>query len=76
MMVLTEGNLQITIADDAQGIKFDDAGHGLSHCMRAVDLIFELADRYLFVEFKDPDHPQTGASDRARFISRLQGGIG
>ncbi len=74
MTVLAEGNLQITVPNGVDARKFDDAGHGLSHCMKAVDFIFELADRYLFVEFKDPDHPQAGEKDRAQFISLLRAG--
>ena len=34
--VLTEGNLQITISDAVSQRKFDDASHGLSHCMKAM----------------------------------------
>lgn len=64
--LLTEGNLQIAISD-AAGIvnwrKFDGPEHGLSHCMQAVDFIIELSDRYQFIEIKDPQHPQSSASD-------------
>lgn len=46
------------------GRKFDDeAAHGLSHCMKAVDFIIELPERLLFVEFKDPENPQTPAKN-------------
>lgn len=46
MTVLIEGNLQITIPGAVQARKFDDgASHGLTHCMKAVDFIVELADR-------------------------------
>lgn len=57
MMVLTEGNLQLTVNGAVSARRFDDAEHGLSHCMKAVDFIIELSDRYLFVEFKDPQNP-------------------
>ena len=33
MTVLREGNLQITINNAIDVRKFDDAEHGLSHCM-------------------------------------------
>lgn len=63
--LLTEGNLQITISD-ATGIincrKFDGPEHELSHCMKGVDFIIELSDRYQFIEIKDPQHPQSSAS--------------
>lgn len=75
MTVLVEGDLQITLPDTASGRKFDDeAEHGLSHCMKAVDFIVELEDRVLFVEFKDPENPRARAGDRAAFISRFLGG--
>ena len=55
MTVLREGDLQITINDAIEARKFDDeASHGLSHCMKAVDFVVELPDRYLFIEVKDP----------------------
>lgn len=68
---LAEGNLQITISDAIKIVdwrKFDGANHGLSDCMKAVDFIIELSDRYQFIEIKDPQHPQSSASDyRQRF---------
>ena len=57
MTVLTEGNLQLSVNGTVAARKFDDASHGLSHCMKAVDFIIELQDSYLFVEFKDPQIP-------------------
>ncbi|MGC8733127.1 MAG: hypothetical protein ACP5RC_12855, partial [Halothiobacillaceae bacterium] len=58
MTVLAEGDLQITLPAGVVGRKFDDeASHGLSHCMKAVDFIIELEDRTYFVEFKDPENP-------------------
>ncbi len=57
MTVLTEGNLQLTVNGAVAARKFDDAGHGLSHCMKAVDFIIELSDCYLYIEFKDPQAP-------------------
>ena len=64
--ILTEGNLQIAIADSAGVIawrKFDGPDHGLSHCMQGVDFILEFPDRYQFIEIKDPQHPQSVADD-------------
>lgn len=68
MTVLTEGNLQIAIPTGIPARKFDDANHGLAHCMKAVDFVVELTDRYLFIEFKDPQHPNSQEKDRERFI--------
>jgi hypothetical protein len=59
MTVFTEGNLQITFPSGVAAKKFDHSGHGLTHCMKAVDFIVELTDRYLFIEFKDPEHPDS-----------------
>lgn len=74
MTVLTEGNLQLTIDGAAKARKFDDANHGLSHCMKAVDFIIELRDRYLFIEFKDPQTPDVPAEKRDEFIQEFQSG--
>ena len=73
MTVFEEGNLQVTFNGVVGARKFDDDSHGLNHCMRAVDFIVELTDRYFYVEFKDPQHPQAppGAAEeyRARLMS-------
>ena len=73
-MIFIEGDLQITINNAKDARKFDDANHGLSHCMKAVDFIVELSDRYLFIEFKDPQHPMSRQADQQRFIQELQSG--
>lgn len=53
---LREGELQIDLPPSAQGRKFDDRTHGLSHCgMKAVDWIIDLQDKTYFVELKDLD---------------------
>lgn len=52
MTVLTEGGLEITFHNVISAHKFED--HGLT-IMKAVDFLVELPDRYLFIEFKDPD---------------------
>ncbi|MBF0179998.1 MAG: hypothetical protein HQM03_08245 [Magnetococcales bacterium] len=45
MTVLTEGHLQITLPPGVVGRKFDDASHGLSHCMQAVDFIIPAQEK-------------------------------
>ena len=72
MIVLTEGNLEISIADAINARKFDDHSHGLSHCMKAVDFIIELPDRYLFIEFKDPENPNIPDQYRASAVINLR----
>ena len=75
MIVLAEDDLQITLPDDVIGKKFDDeAYHGLSHCMKAVDFIVELGDKTLFIEFKDPDNPNTKPKDHDKFIKKFLSG--
>ena len=72
--ILTEGNLQIAIADDAGVIawrKFDGPDHRLSHCMKGVDFILEFPDHYQFIEIKDPQEPPPVAAD---YRQRLNAG--
>ena len=72
-MTFTEGTLQIDIADAIDGRKFDGDDHGLT-CMKAVDFIVELEDRYLFIELKDPDDPRATPERRSEFIEKLRSG--
>ena len=74
MTVFTEGHLQIAIDNAISVRKFDDSNHGLSHCMKAVDFVIELPERYLFVEFKDPDAPHIPPQDRTEFVESLSEG--
>ena len=76
MTTLTEGDLRITINDSVLNArKFDDpAGHGLSHCMKAVDFVVELVDRYLFIEIKDPQDPQVPSQGLNAFVQEFQSG--
>lgn len=73
-MRFAEGDLEMDIPDVVGGGKFDGGSHGLSRCMKAVDFVVELADRYLFIEFKDPQHPRATPETRNRFIRRLDAG--
>ena len=74
MTTFIEGDLKVEFHDVVAARKFDGDSHGLSHCMKAVDFVVELADRYLFIEFKDPDNPHSRTSDRQRFIDDLRDG--
>ena len=71
MTVLAEGNLQITINNAANARKFDGPGHGLSHCMKAVDFVVEFPDHYLFIEIKDPQDPQASLQATAGYYQRF-----
>ena len=79
MTVLKEGNLQITI-NNAIDVRrklshcMTMSEHGLSHCMKAVDFVVELPDRYLFIEVKDPQDPQAPSEAGEQFIQRFQSG--
>jgi hypothetical protein len=42
--------------------------------MKAVDFIAELDDRYLFIEFKDPQHPKCRKEDRDAFVQGFKAG--
>jgi hypothetical protein len=68
----TERNIRIEFPDALSCRKFDDRRiHGLLDVMKAVDFIIELADRYLFVEVKDPQAPGADVRRSATFISEF-----
>lgn len=76
MNVLCERDFQMTLPVGVTGRKFDDeAAHGLSYCMKAVDFIVELDDRILFIEFKDPDDPTAVVDRQQRFIEEFRSGV-
>ncbi|MCD4749125.1 MAG: hypothetical protein K8R59_07110 [Thermoanaerobaculales bacterium] len=74
MTALREKGIEISLPSGVRGRKFDDASHGLSHCMKAVDFIIELNDRILFVEIKDPEHSGVAKESREDFVRRFQVG--
>ena len=73
MTTLEEGDLAISFPRGTDARKFDDATHGLSHCMKAVDFIIELTepDRIFFIEIKDPDNPQVPPKSRKEFAKNF-----
>lgn len=59
-MQIQEGRIKITVPNDCTAMHFDrdgidGQGHGLSHCMKAVDFIIETPRAINFIELKDPD---------------------
>ena len=72
--VFTESDLQLTIDNAVNARRFDGQGHGLLHCMKAVDFVVELSDRLYFIEFKDPQHPHATAQARQQFIIDIESG--
>ncbi|MCK4304674.1 MAG: hypothetical protein KAY24_10595 [Candidatus Eisenbacteria sp.] len=74
MTMLREGDIEIRLPSGVRGRRFDDASHGLSHCMKAVDFIVEVSDRFLFVEITDPEQPGVPGMRRGEFVRRFQVG--
>ena len=74
MTSFVEHDLQITFKNVRSARKFDGSNHGLSHCMKAVDFIIELPDRYLYIEFKDPQHPESTDDRRQEFVEKFLSG--
>ncbi len=72
--VFTERDLQLSIDGAVNARKFDDNERELQNCMKAVDFIIELSDSYLFIEFKDPQHPQATPQARQDFINSIESG--
>jgi hypothetical protein len=63
MKIVVDG-FEFDFQDAISALVFDERErtsstyHGLSHAMKAVDIIVELADDYLFVEVKDFHEPE------------------
>ena len=57
--VYQERDLEITINNANDVRKFDEPSSPKPGQMKAVDFILEYLDRYLFIEFKDPQHPDS-----------------
>ena len=69
-MVLTEGDLQLAVPDGLQGGRFDGPQYDASHCMKAVDFVLEAQDHDLFVELKDPQHPNAPPASPDDYLGR------
>ena len=74
MKILSERDLHISVVDAVDARRFDGKEHGLSHCMKAVDFVVELQDRYLFIEIKDPPRDPVAKNDRKKWIRKLKAG--
>ena len=55
--VLPERDLEISIDGTSSARKFDEQATHRVGFMKAVDFVVEYPDRYLFIEFKDPQQP-------------------
>lgn len=74
MTVFVEGDLQMLIDDALDARRFDGPDHRMSHCMKAVDFVVDLPELYLFMEFKDPEHPMSRQVDRQVFVQSFFSG--
>ncbi|MFO8156025.1 MAG: hypothetical protein R6U87_08495, partial [Thiohalospira sp.] len=75
MVSLVERDLHLEVEGAIGAWKADDQqNHPLSHCMKSVDFIIEWQERYWFVEFKDPQHPEAEEENRLEFMERFCGG--
>ena len=74
MVTFTERRLQITVTGAIDAWKFDDPSTHRMSCMKAVDFIIELDNHYVFIEFKDPQHPNAQDRNQQEFIRDLQSG--
>ncbi len=76
MKTFQEGDLEFEFPEQAVPRRFDDSKtHRLTHCMKAVDCIFEWGGDTFFLEIKDPDNPKTQTRGRGQFENDLQSGV-
>ena len=76
---VAEGDLQFSFSDSVVALKFDDpATHGMSHDMKAVDLLVSLKDQTWVIEIKDPQNPQIppqhAEARRIEFLEKMNSG--
>lgn len=57
MTVLSENDLEFDFSPAIEAIVFDDDALHKTSTMKRVDFIAEFADRFVFLEIKDPDDP-------------------
>ena len=78
-MILEENDLRFDFSDAINAFVFDQMDeslpnyHGVNN-MSKVDFIVELNEHILFVEVKDPDHPDSTPEILGRFLTKLENG--
>ena len=78
-MTLSEGDLEIDFTDAIDGFVFDQMKshlpnfHGIGRLHR-VDFVVELKTALIFVEVKDPGHPNAQSEGLTEFYSKLTKG--
>lgn len=70
--VLPERDLEISISGASNARKFDEQTTHRVGFMKAVDFVVEYPDRYLFIEFKDPQHPGSDLTGDQALIEYYQ----
>ncbi|MDD4950490.1 hypothetical protein [Sulfuricurvum sp.] len=78
-MILEENDLRFDFTNAIDAFVFDQMNpslpnyHGVNNMSR-VDFIVELDNAILFVEVKDPDHPDSTLEILERFLTKLENG--
>ena len=67
-----ERDLEITITGASNARKFDEQSTHRVGFMKAVDFVVEYPDRYLFIEFKDPQQPGSDLTEDQALIDYYQ----
>ena len=71
-VVLVERDLEISIGGASNARKFDDQSTHRVGFMKAVDFVVEYPDRYLFIEFKDPQQPGSDLTEDQALLDYYQ----
>lgn len=69
---LSEGEIQIEFQGVLHAEKFDDARHGMSHCLKAVDFLCEWPSDLWLVELKDPEESAIPEKHRANSVAEFR----
>ena len=71
-VVLEERDLEISISGASNARKFDEQSTHRVGFMKAVDFVVEYPDRYLFIEFKDPQQPGSDLTEDQALLDYYQ----
>jgi hypothetical protein len=67
-----EGDLVLTVPEEFTPENFDSGSHGMSHCLKAVDYVFEIPSHLVFLEIKDPDCPPPAKIKEKKDLARIE----
>ena len=70
-MSLSEGDIHIEFQGVINAEKFDDARHGMSHCLKAVDFLCDWPSDLWLVELKDPEESAIPLKYKASSVTRF-----